>query len=155
MDLGGWHVGEVGQRHHTDRQSQETDGNDGLPPVGSPGMHSGRNLEAGSMSTTCTRCQATGFLNIDQVPEELHDKGYEAIENWMEDTNAERDRIGGCSCHMHPPCGYCLLGHDVVRCDCCGDGDGWFGTPGEHYNKEDPQGSHGPYASNGGLAQCH
>jgi len=25
-------------------------------------------------------------------------------------------------------------GHDVQVCDCCGDGDGWYGIPGEHYN---------------------
>ena len=45
--------------------------------------------------------------------------------------------------------------HDVQVCDCCGDGEEWYGTPGEHYNSEDPIGKHGPYASNGGLCRCH
>lgn len=22
---------------------------------------------------------------------------------------------------------------DVTVCDCCGDGEGWYGTPGEHH----------------------
>jgi hypothetical protein len=46
--------------------------------------------------------------------------------------------------------------HDVTVCDCCGDGEtSWYGTPGEHYNNEDPQGREGPYAYNGGLCECH
>ena len=45
--------------------------------------------------------------------------------------------------------------HDVSVCDCCGDGETWYGTPGEHYGRGDPPGRDGPYASNGGLCKCH
>ena len=40
-------------------------------------------------------------------------------------------------------------------CDCCGDGEEWYGTPGEHYITNDPIGYNGPYAYNGGLYKCH
>jgi hypothetical protein len=45
--------------------------------------------------------------------------------------------------------------HDVSVCDCCGDGENWYGVPGEHYNSDDPAGQNGPYAGNGGLCRCH
>jgi hypothetical protein len=45
--------------------------------------------------------------------------------------------------------------HDVSVCDCCGDGEDWYGVPGEHYNNEDLPGHNGPYAYNGGLCECH
>ena len=83
------------------------------------------------MALTCTRCDGTGFLNIEQVREDLADPG--DILKWI----ANND------------------GHDVSVCDCCGDGEGWYGVPGEHYNSEDPIGRDGPYASNGGLCRCH
>jgi hypothetical protein len=44
---------------------------------------------------------------------------------------------------------------DAAVCDCCGDGEGWYGTPGEHYGPDDPPGDRGPYANNGGLCKCH
>ena len=47
------------------------------------------------------------------------------------------------------------IAHDIKICDCCGDGEGWYGIPGEHYNDEDPIGNYGPYAYNGGLCECH
>lgn len=84
---------------------------------------------------TCTRCESTGFLNLEQTPDGLFDsEGVEGIEKW----------IG----RQKEP-------HDVQVCDCCGDGVDWYGTPGEHYGPDDPVGVHGPYASNGGLCCCH
>jgi hypothetical protein len=91
------------------------------------------------MSLTCTRCEGTGFLNLSQIPEsdmgEINKTLYpnDAILLWIKDND-------GC---------------DVQVCDCCGDGEGWYGIPGEHYNSEDPPGKNGPYAFNGGLCQCH
>jgi hypothetical protein len=91
------------------------------------------------MATQCTRCEGTGFLNLQQVDEdtgtEFDNSGdVEIILNWIKR-------------HPEP--------HDVQVCDCFGDGDTWYGVPGEHYNTDDPIGSSGPYASNGGLCKCH
>lgn len=88
------------------------------------------------MSTTCTRCDSSGFLNLHQIPDdEMYeiDCDLDLIQKWIE----EHDD------------------HDVQICDCCGDGDDWYGDPGEHYNAEDPPGKDGPYAYNGGLCECH
>lgn len=87
------------------------------------------------MSTTCTRCEGTGFLNLAQIPEEflLASPSVAHINDWIK-THSD---------------------HDVSICDCCGDGVGWYGVPGEHYNPEDPPGREGPYAYNGGLCECH
>lgn len=86
------------------------------------------------MSIQCTRCDGTGFLNIEQVPENVgRDVG--DIENWMKQAPA---------------------GHDVMICDCCGDGmNGWYGEPGFHYGSNDLPGHSGPYAYNGGLCECN
>lgn len=93
------------------------------------------------MTTICTRCNNTGFLNLEQ----LYDLGYGLVD--MDNLTQvlatikeldERNKI-----------------HDISVCDCCGDGEGWYGTPGEHYNSEDPPGPNGPYAYNGGLCECH
>lgn len=81
----------------------------------------------------CTRCQESGFLNIEQVPQDVQEQGFDAIVKWMAGNT----------------------GHDVTACDCCGDGEGWYGEPGRHYTSEDPVGKRGPYAYNGGLAECH
>ena len=105
--------------------------------------------------TTCTRCEGTGFLNADQIPDGVLKEGHESVREWIGETFATQLRAEGCSCHIAPPCSFCMSKHDVTVCDCCGDGDGWYGTPGEHYGPEDPQGPNGPYASNGGLCQCH
>ena len=87
----------------------------------------------------CTRCDGSGFINLDQIPEadmELIEK-YEdfvvGVQTWMND---HKDS-------------------DVAICDCCGDGEGWHGEPGQHYTSEDPMGHNGPYAYNGGLCECH
>lgn len=58
----------------------------------------------------CTRCDGTGFLNIDQLPEDEDFYDVARIERWMKENS----------------------GHDVMICDCCGDGTGWYGEPGEH-----------------------
>jgi len=75
----------------------------------------------------CTRCQGTGWLNIEQVPDG------EPVAEWA----------------------HANTGHDVQVCDCCGDGEDWYGQPGEHYGPDDPRGLDGPYAYNGGLCECH
>jgi hypothetical protein len=86
------------------------------------------------MATTCTRCEGTGFLNLFQIPNiEQFEGNIEAIQNWITENSD----------------------HDVQICDCCGDGYGWYGFPGEHYNNDDPPGREGPYAYNGGLCECH
>lgn len=91
------------------------------------------------MSTPCTRCEGTGFINLHQIPDDdifkinESDDFYAAVNNWILHNND----------------------HDVSVCDCCGDGEDWYGAPGEHYNSEDPPGHNGPYAYNGGLCECH
>ena len=85
------------------------------------------------MATTCTRCEGSGFLNIQQLPDEVDGFDWEAVEKWISENEYT----------------------DMTVCDCCGDGDGWYGIPGEHYNADDPPGNDGPYASNGGLCRCH
>ena len=84
----------------------------------------------------CNRCKGTGFLNADLSSFYMdgHSDTASAVLKWIVE-NIDRD---------------------VSPCDCCGDGYGrWYGTPGEHYGPEDPQGPNGPYAYNGGLCECH
>ena len=85
------------------------------------------------MATTCTRCENSGFLNLHQIEDPIDLTSEDAILQWI---TANPDS-------------------DVQVCDCCGDGEGWYGVPGEHYNSDDPPGPNGPYACNGGLCQCH
>ena len=89
------------------------------------------------MSILCTRCGGTGFINLHQLDSYGHDVpdicDGESILQWME-THTD---------------------NDIAICDCCGDGDDWYGIPGEHYNSDDPIGSNGPYAYNGGMCECH
>lgn len=82
---------------------------------------------------TCTRCGGSGFLNIEQVPGATCDS-LDKVQAWLRETTDV---------------------HDVMVCDCCGDGEGWYGQPGEHYTHNDPQGQFGPYTYNGSLAECH
>lgn len=81
----------------------------------------------------CTRCAGTGFLNIHQLPDDVDGYDFDAVDAWWKANT----------------------GHDVQPCDCCGDGEGWYGVPGQHYSNEDPRGYDGPYAYNGGLCECH
>lgn len=85
------------------------------------------------MAINCTRCAGTGFLNIEQVPQATIDGGIDAILAWIKKETM----------------------HGVCVCDCCGNGDGWYGEPGQHYTSQDPIGKLGPYAYNGGLCECH
>ena len=85
------------------------------------------------MTLPCTRCDGTGFLNTHQLPDDVDGYDQDSVLRWMKENE----------------------GHDVQICDCCGDGEGWYGIPGEHYNNEDPPGPGGPYAYNGGLCECH
>lgn len=67
---------------------------------------------------TCTHCER-GFLNLDQVAEETLKRfsetgDHQVILDWM-------------AAHAD---------HDVAVCDCCGDGETWYGTPGDHYSNE-------------------
>lgn len=80
------------------------------------------------MSTHCTRCGGSGFLNVEQLPEGV--VVADAILAWIEAND----------------------GHDVQVCDCCGDGEAHYGEPGEH--DEADIGKSGPYAYNGGLWEC-
>jgi len=85
----------------------------------------------------CNCCE-NGFQNLEQVPEteieaaDISNDYHAYIEKWIA-ANEE---------------------HDVCICGCCGNGEGWYGTPGEHYTKDDPPGHSGPYAYNGGLCEC-
>ena len=85
------------------------------------------------MSLPCTRCEGSGFLNLHQIDDKSILEDNDLILKWIEE-NEE---------------------HDVQVCDCCGDGEDWYGTPGEHYNNDDPRGPNGPYAYNGGLCECN
>lgn len=82
---------------------------------------------------TCTRCGGTGFINLEYVPELETVQGWEKTLEWI---------------NANP-------GTDASVCDCCGDGEAWFGEPGNHYSPLDPIGKDGPYSYNGGLCECH
>lgn len=77
---------------------------------------------------TCTRCDGTGYLNTHQIPEE-EPRSIDSIEAWMR--RMKRDG----------------LAHDVTVCDCCGDGQDWYGEPGEHNAAS-------YYPKNGGIPEC-
>lgn len=84
---------------------------------------------------TCTRCDGTGFLNLEQAPEHISDAGVDVTLAWLQTPEGAAT--------------------DVCICDCCGDGSGWYGDPGQHYSAADPAGKSGPYSYNGGLCECH
>lgn len=86
--------------------------------------------------TTCTRCEGTGFLNFYQIPI----KDMDAIDLEKDVKQAILDWIAS-----HDE-------HDVSVCDCCGNGEEWYGEPGEHDERD--YGPNGVYAYNGGLPEC-
>ena len=68
----------------------------------------------------CTRCNATGFLNLHQVDAETIGKFEETgdpdiVLDWILLTQAL---------------------NDVQVCDCCGDGEDWYYEPGCHSSYE-------------------
>jgi len=69
----------------------------------------------------CTRCDATGFINTEYLP-----IGWEDWE--LEDVVLYID--------AHLEC-------DAGICDCCGDGECWYGTPGLHTSTDSRRGSCG------------
>ena len=90
--------------------------------------------------TTCTRCDGTGFLNINQIP----DVALVAMES-----------SGDLVAQVQAWIAAQVAPHDVQVCDCCGDGETWYGAPGEHYGPQDRRGRNGPYEYNGGLCECN
>lgn len=86
----------------------------------------------------CTRCDNTGFLNLEQVPGSVIQSFEQTGENqvildWIDEMKRAKERMG-CSCHISPPCPACTdYTHDVQVCDCCGDGQEWYGVAGHHH----------------------
>ncbi|MEN6367625.1 MAG: hypothetical protein ABFC88_12495 [Thermoguttaceae bacterium] len=85
---------------------------------------------------SCSRCDGTGFLNVQQVDEDVRARFEETrdsqvILDWIDEMAARAIRAGGgCSCHISAPCSYCLLQHDVQVCDCCnGSGEHDWNNP--------------------------
>lgn len=90
----------------------------------------------------CTRCSGTGFINLEQVDEktlrEFDSSGDEGvILDWI---NRRDDGACYCSATPRPPCSWCESRHDVSVCDCCGDGEYWYGECGQHnyHCKDEP-----------------
>jgi hypothetical protein len=88
---------------------------------------------------TCNVCEGTGYKNLHQVPDEVlkqfdHTGDNQIILDWIK----------------------LNINHDVSVCTCCGDGENWYGEPGQHYNTpQDRRGIDGVYGYNGGLAECN
>lgn len=85
----------------------------------------------------CTRCDGSGFLNLHQIPDSA-----------LAETEGNIEKIMAWITAQTEP-------HDVQVCDCCGNGELWYGTPGEHYGPDDKPGNGGAYEYNGGLCECH
>ena len=92
----------------------------------------------------CTHCENTGFLNLEQVPGSVIQSFEKSGENqvildWIDEMKRAKERLG-CSCHISPPCPGCTdYSHDVQVCDCCGNGEEWYGEPGHrHLGAEEP-----------------
>ena len=71
----------------------------------------------------CTRCGGSGFLNLHQVDDETLDR--------FDATGDHTIILAWIAANV---------GHDVSVCDCCGNGEQWYGEPGEH----DPDNFHDP-----------
>jgi hypothetical protein len=68
----------------------------------------------------CTRCSGTGFINLFQVDDDVlklfEDSGDPGIIlGWIDRGDT-----------------------DCAVCDCCGNCEDWYGTPGEHNNFRGP-----------------
>lgn len=68
----------------------------------------------------CNRCQGTGFLNLHQINDAVLDRFNDTFQHGLilEWIALNED-------------------HDVQICDCCGDGEDWYGEPGYHYTHPD------------------
>jgi len=91
----------------------------------------------------CTRCEGTGFLNLEQVPDSVRipfdlTGNHDLILDWIAG-RASYEAGCYCSAISRPPCTWCEDQHDVQVCDCCGDGYDWHGVPGEHSEGGDCQ----------------
>lgn len=64
---------------------------------------------------TCTRCDRTGFINLHQID------GVDG--DGTADRMDREETLAWISAHPD---------YDVSVCDCCGDGENWYGEPGEH-----------------------
>jgi len=64
------------------------------------------------MSSVCTRCDNTGWLNIEQLPDNIDGYNYEIVSEWVHNNE----------------------NHDITECDCCGDCE----VPGEHGINDNP-----------------
>lgn len=64
---------------------------------------------------TCTKCESSGFTNLAAVPDAII---------------IEAERTGDPQTILD----YIKAtpDSDVAVCDCCGNGDYWYGNPGEH-----------------------
>ena len=90
----------------------------------------------------CNVCEGTGFLNLHQINDPIVILGFYCI-----DLSVREQILKWCENNSD---------HDVSVCNCCGDGERWYGVPGRHYEGfRDPKGDDGPYAYNGGLCECH
>ncbi len=88
---------------------------------------------------TCTRCGGTGVLNEHLLAALMPEDG-------------TADDIARILQFLHSVEGG---QHEVRVCDCCGDGDRWYGTPGEHYGPDDPRGPNWTLRQQWGLRRCH
>jgi len=87
----------------------------------------------------CNRCKTTGFLNLEQLDDvdpllvaAVLEAPAHRVALWIQ-AGASRT--------------------DVQVCDCCGNGEEWYGERGEHEKSD--FGLAGPYAYNGGLPECN
>lgn len=80
----------------------------------------------------CTRCQGTGFLNMEQAPVTIQESTPHYISNWIAEHATDTD---------------------IQVCDCCGDGVDWYGVPGHHF--EGGSNEAHAYDYNGGLPECN
>lgn len=101
----------------------------------------------------CTRCQGTGFINLEQLPKELQDGLTEASFIYLSKDIKYKAVVSDGWHDLVLKWINNNEDHDISICDCCGDGVGWYGDAGEH--NESDFGRNGSYAYNGGLPECY
>lgn len=102
------------------------------------------------MTMHCNRCDGTGFLNYDHLNEGSDEYNLLRMKLIITGTEDDYFEIALAVIDSEDP-----MYEDLSVCDCCGDGDYWYGEPGEHYSYDDKIGINGPYAYNGGHCECH